>query len=111
MAPDPKGHRERLPSEADIDVFGLTHTGKARPNNADHFLILSMNRSLQVRGTSLPEGLFRPLATQPTRPSRKPRAFRVPRAARDGFGAVVVGATGSGRSDVVIAPPPFHLAR
>ncbi|HSR15950.1 MAG TPA: protein phosphatase 2C domain-containing protein [Gemmatimonadales bacterium] len=65
MTADDRAPAERLPREADIDVFGLTHPGKARPSNADHFLILSMNRSLQVRGTSLPEGLFRPLATQP----------------------------------------------
>lgn len=61
---DPVG-TDRRPRESEIDVFGLTHQGNARPTNADHFLILSMHRSLQVRGTSLPEGLFKPLSSQP----------------------------------------------
>jgi protein phosphatase len=65
MMPTQPSDRDRLPREADIDVFGLTHTGRTRATNADHFLILSMHRSLQVRGTSLPEGMFRPLSSQP----------------------------------------------
>jgi len=65
MMAEERGAAERRPREADIDVFGLTHPGKVRPTNADHFLILSMHRSLQVKGTSLPEGLFRPMSSQP----------------------------------------------
>ena len=30
---------ERTPTQADIDVYGLTHPGKVRKNNQDHFLI------------------------------------------------------------------------
>jgi len=55
----------RLPKQSEIDVFGLTHQGKARPTNADHFLILSLHRSMQVQGTSLPEGLLRSVTTEP----------------------------------------------
>jgi len=56
---------DRLPRQSEIDVFGLTHQGKARPTNADHFLILSLHRSMQVQGTSLPEGLLRSVTTEP----------------------------------------------
>jgi len=41
------------PDEA-IDVFGLTHPGKVRPQNQDHFLLCSLHKTLLVRGTSLP---------------------------------------------------------
>ena len=56
---------DRLPKQSEIDVFGLTHQGHARPTNADHFLILSLHRSMQVQGTSLPEGLLRSVTTEP----------------------------------------------
>jgi protein phosphatase len=36
------------------DVFGMTHPGKVRENNQDHFLIACLERSLLVEGSSLP---------------------------------------------------------
>jgi serine/threonine protein phosphatase PrpC len=45
-------HNPRPPL-GDIDVFGLTHAGKVRKVNADHFLIASFHRSIQLHGTSL----------------------------------------------------------
>jgi serine/threonine protein phosphatase PrpC len=41
------------PPLGDIDVFGMTHTGKVRKVNADHFLIASFHRSIQLHGTSI----------------------------------------------------------
>ncbi|HEY2824462.1 MAG TPA: protein phosphatase 2C domain-containing protein [Gemmatimonadales bacterium] len=46
---------ERKPRDDEIDVFGMTHPGKVRPNNQDHFLICSLSRAVTVHATSLPE--------------------------------------------------------
>lgn len=43
------------PRTQEIDVFGLTHVGKSRPVNQDHFLICSLHKTVQVHATSLPE--------------------------------------------------------
>jgi protein phosphatase len=43
------------PRDEEIDVFGLTHVGKVRPVNQDHFLICSLHKTVQVHATSLPE--------------------------------------------------------
>lgn len=44
----------RKPREDEIDVFGLTHIGKVRKENQDHFLICSLQKHLRVYATSLP---------------------------------------------------------
>jgi protein phosphatase len=44
----------RRPSDEEIDVFGLTHQGKVRSRNDDHFLICSLHKTVHVRATSLP---------------------------------------------------------
>jgi len=41
------------PLTADVDVFGLTHVGRVRKTNADHFMICSFHRSLRVHHSSL----------------------------------------------------------
>lgn len=51
------------PMTAEIDVFGLTHTGLKRPSNADHFFIGSFHRHLRVHATSLP-GDLGPMETE-----------------------------------------------
>src|SRR5689334_9314528 len=43
----------RKPRDEEIDVFGLTHPGKVRPNNQDHFLLATVHRRLAVVQTSL----------------------------------------------------------
>ena len=43
------------PLDSELDVYGLTHPGKVRPNNEDHFLIAALQKKLQVYHTSLPE--------------------------------------------------------
>lgn len=37
-----------------LDVYGLTHPGKVRTNNEDHFLVCSLHRKVEVYHTSLP---------------------------------------------------------
>jgi protein phosphatase len=39
-----------------IDVAGLSHPGKVRPNNEDHFLVLRFGRFLEPLATNLPAG-------------------------------------------------------
>jgi protein phosphatase len=55
--------KERLPAiptsprsvTDELDVYGLTHPGKVRGNNEDHFLICSLQRKVEVYHTSLPD--------------------------------------------------------
>ena len=45
----------RKPRDDEIDVFGLTHTGRTRETNQDHFLISALRKQVEVLGTSLPD--------------------------------------------------------
>src|SRR5438067_10839797 len=44
---------ELKPLVAEIDVFGITDRGRVRSKNADHFLIASYHRAMQVHGSSV----------------------------------------------------------
>lgn len=44
----------RKPRDEEIDVWGLTHVGRVRKTNEDHFLIGSLKKQLDVKVTSLP---------------------------------------------------------
>lgn len=44
----------RGPTDEELDIFGLTHTGKVRKSNQDHFLIASLRRQVEIHLTSLP---------------------------------------------------------
>jgi serine/threonine protein phosphatase PrpC len=44
----------RKPTDDELDVFGLTHPGKVRKTNQDHFLIASLRKQMLVHLTSLP---------------------------------------------------------
>jgi serine/threonine protein phosphatase PrpC len=46
------------PVADEIDVFGLTHPGRRRSTNADHFLIASFRRAMHVHASSLPVEAF-----------------------------------------------------
>lgn len=46
---------EAKPSDAEIDVFGVTHPGLVRKTNQDHFLLGSLHKQMVIHGTSLPE--------------------------------------------------------
>lgn len=43
------------PTDDEIDVFGLTHPGRVRSANQDHFLIGSLRKRMNVLMTSLPD--------------------------------------------------------
>jgi PPM family protein phosphatase len=45
---------QRKPYDEEIDVYGVTHPGKVRKENQDHFLICSLKRQMVVRQSSLP---------------------------------------------------------
>lgn len=45
----------RRPMDDEIDAWGLTHPGKVRKNNEDHFLICALQKRIKVYNTSLPE--------------------------------------------------------
>jgi protein phosphatase len=45
-----------LSSPVQVDVAGLSHPGKVRPNNEDHFLVLRFGRFLEPLATNLPAG-------------------------------------------------------
>lgn len=42
------------PKDDELDVCGLTHQGKVRASNQDHFLFASLHKMMRVRSTSLP---------------------------------------------------------
>jgi len=46
---------DRRPHEDEIDAHGLTHAGKVRRENQDHFLLCSLRRQIVVRGSSIPD--------------------------------------------------------
>lgn len=54
----------RKPRDDEIDIFGLTHRGKVRAENQDHFVIGSLQKRLNIRQSSLPELSQIPLAEQ-----------------------------------------------
>lgn len=41
------------PADDELDLFGLTHPGKVRRENQDHFLIGTVHRDLMIHGSSL----------------------------------------------------------
>lgn len=54
-APGPK------PKDDDLDLFGLTHPGKIRKENQDHFLLCTVHPQVVMHGTSLPDPESLPL--------------------------------------------------
>jgi serine/threonine protein phosphatase PrpC len=51
----PGGLPQRRPRDDELDVYGLTHPGKIRSENQDHFLICSLRKQMVVHLTSLGE--------------------------------------------------------
>ena len=51
--PDP--HTSRKPRDEEVDVHGLTHPGRVRKENQDHFVICSLHKEVVVHNTSLPD--------------------------------------------------------
>ncbi len=43
------------PRDDELDLFGLTHPGKVRKENQDHFLLGTVHQQVVLHGTSLPD--------------------------------------------------------
>ena len=84
---DSRELQKPLPSE--IDVCGLTHRGRVRSENADHFLIASFHRAMQVHNSSIPPSAFSALSAD-----SRGYVFLV----ADGVGAFAQAANGSARA-------------
>lgn len=52
------------PRDDELDLFGLTHEGKVRPNNQDHFLLATVHPQVVVHATSLEQAGAMPLRGQ-----------------------------------------------
>ena len=53
-APAAPAAPDRKPRDDEIDVYGVTHPGKVRTENQDHFLICALRKQMVVQLTSLP---------------------------------------------------------
>ncbi len=62
--PDTPSADERKPRDDEIDVYGLTHVGKVRKINQDHFLLATINKRVQMLRTSLPDQARLPFGDQ-----------------------------------------------
>jgi len=66
--PVESGREPRRPesesSLVEVDLAGLTHQGRVRPNNEDHFFIARFDRSMRTLGTNLPEGEVPPRSSE-----------------------------------------------
>ena len=49
------------PADEELDLFGITHTGKMRAENQDHFLVCTVHPQVVIHGTSLPQPEALPL--------------------------------------------------
>jgi serine/threonine protein phosphatase PrpC len=43
------------PADEDLDMFGITHQGKVRADNQDHFLVSTVHPQVVIHNTSLPD--------------------------------------------------------
>ena len=46
---------QQRPRDDELDLFGLTHAGRVRAENQDHFLLGTVHPQVVVHGTSLPD--------------------------------------------------------
>jgi serine/threonine protein phosphatase PrpC len=49
------------PKDLELDLFGLTHIGRVRKENQDHFMLCTVHPQVVVHGTSLPNADALPL--------------------------------------------------
>ena len=88
------GHALAKPLPSEIDVFGCTHRGRVRSENADHFLVASFHRAMRVHAASVEPAAFSPLSTD-----SRGYVFLV----ADGVGAFAQAADGSARAIQLVA--------
>lgn len=51
----------RRPRDSELDIYGLTHPGKVRTENQDHFLVGSLRGRLNIKLSSLPSSHMLPI--------------------------------------------------
>ena len=49
-----RGSPDRKPTDDEVDAYALTHIGKVRKENQDHFLLATIHNPVRVISTSLP---------------------------------------------------------
>lgn len=49
------------PADHEVDMFGITHPGRVRAENQDHFLLATVHPEIVVHGSSLPDVAALPL--------------------------------------------------
>ncbi|HJQ20030.1 MAG TPA: protein phosphatase 2C domain-containing protein [Gemmatimonadaceae bacterium] len=49
------------PEDHEVDLFGITHQGRVRKENQDHFLVATVHPNIMVHGSSLPDVASLPL--------------------------------------------------
>lgn len=57
-------HRSRKPTDAELESFGMTHTGKVRKDNQDQFMLASIYKRLAIFASSLPSDVVFPTAEE-----------------------------------------------
>src|SRR5215213_3546137 len=80
------GAFDQRPRDDELDLFGLTHPGKVRTENQDHFLLCTVHPQVVIHATSLPNP-----DTLPLRGERLATVLLV----ADGVGGAVAGADAS----------------
>ena len=51
----PRNSADERPRDDELDLYGLTHPGRVRAENQDHFLLCTVHPQVHVHGTSLPD--------------------------------------------------------
>lgn len=90
---------------ARVEVAGLSHTGKVRPNNEDNFLVIRFGRYLETMLSSLPDGDLSP--------EHAIQGYGI--AVADGMGGMAAGEVASRRAitlliNLVLATPDWMLS-
>lgn len=57
----PPSSAEPRPRDDELDLFGMTHAGRVRAENQDHFLLATVHPQVVLHGTSLPNPESLPL--------------------------------------------------
>jgi protein phosphatase len=58
---DPADAKWVRPHDSELDLFGITHVGRVRTENQDHFLLCTVHPQVVVHGTSVPDAAALPL--------------------------------------------------
>jgi protein phosphatase len=95
----------RKPDDDEIDVYGITHTGRERATNQDHFLTARLGRELRILQTSLTDSPPE-LSVLPELPTSERAAFLA--VVADGVGG---NAQGEEASRLAVAAVTSYIAK